>query len=166
MPERGRTLVLGCGNLLGADDGVGIAALDRLREVALPSGVELEDGGTWGLNLLPLVESADRLLLLDAVDHGEAPGSLIVLEREEIPRFLGTKLSPHQIDLREVLALAELRGTLPGETVVIGLQPERVEMSTELSPSVAVNVPLLVERALQQLAAWGHDVGREALAGA
>lgn len=161
-----RTLVLGCGNLLGADDGLGLAALERLRRRELPDDLALEDGGTWGLNLLPLIERADRLLLLDAVDHGRPPGSLVVLEREAIPRFLGARLSPHQIDLRDVLALAELRGTLPAETVVMGLQPERVTMSTELSPVVAANLDRLVDRVLARLAAWGHRVPGEALAGA
>lgn len=160
MSERasGRTLVLGCGNLLGADDGVGIVALEQLRTWDLPAGVELEDGGTWGLNLLPMIESADRLLILDAIDIGGAPGRLVQLGRDEVPKLFSTKLSPHQIDLREVLALAALRGTLPRETVVIGLQPGRVEVSTELSPVVAARVPDLVAAAVARLARWGHQV--------
>lgn len=154
-----RTLVIGCGNLLGADDGVGLAVLEALRHRELPLGVELRDGGTWGLNLLPEIEDADRLLLLDAVAAGEHPGTPIVLFRDAIPRFLMTKLSPHQIDLREVLALAELRGALPRETVVIGVQPERVEMSTQLSPVVAARVEELADLALKQLNLWSRGNG-------
>jgi hydrogenase maturation protease len=160
MPDPLRpTLVLGCGNLLGADDGVGLAALERLRDqFRFPDDVTLEDGGTWGLNLLPMIEDCGRLLLVDAIDTGVAPASLTVLEREQIPRYLARKVSPHQIDLREVLALAELRGRLPEDTVAIGLQPERVEMATDLSPSVAERVDDLVELVVERLRAWGHDV--------
>jgi hydrogenase maturation protease len=154
----GRTVVIGCGNLLGADDGVGLAVLERLRRWDLPPEVELADGGTWGLNLLPLIESTDRLLLLDAVDRGKAPGTVTVLEREEIPRVLSTKLSPHQIDLREVLALAELRGSLPRDMVVVGVQPARIELSTELSPEVSARVDDLVALAAGWLESWGHEV--------
>lgn len=159
MPEPRRgTLVIGCGNLLGADDGVGLVALDQLRAWDLPPEVELEDGGTWGLNLLPVIERCERLLLLDAIAAGERPGTLIALERDAIPRFLTTKLSPHQIDLREVLAIAELRGTLPAETVVLGIQPARLEMSTALSPAVAERVDDLVQLATHWLEHWGHAV--------
>lgn len=153
------TLVIGCGNLLGADDGVGLAALERLREqFSFPPEVRLEDGGTWGLNLLPLIEESGRLLLVDAINDGAAPGTLLVLERDRLPKYFSQKVSPHQIDLREVLALAEFRGTLPAETVAIGVQPERIEMSTELSPSVAGRVPDLVNAVVARLELWGHAV--------
>jgi hydrogenase maturation protease len=76
-----RTVVLGLGNMLMADDGVGLAALARLRdEWCLPPHVELVDGGTWGMNLLHVVEGADRLLIFDAISQGGTPGSLIRLE--------------------------------------------------------------------------------------
>ena len=155
----GLTLVIGCGNLLGADDGVGLAALERLRErFTFPADVRLEDGGTWGLNLLPLIEESGRLLLVDAINAGAAPGTILILERDRLPRYFSQKVSPHQIDLREVLALAEFRGTLPPETVAVGVQPERIEMSTELSPSVAAQVDELVSAVVMRLCRWGHEV--------
>jgi hydrogenase maturation protease len=154
----GWTLVLGVGNPLMGDDGVGIAALECLRDGwRLPADVELVDGGTWGLALLPAIEAANRLLLIDAIDVGESPGTLHVLERDEIPRHLATKLSPHEVDLREVLALAELRGNLPIETVVIGLQPATVELSTELSEACRDRLGALVVAVTQRLAQWGHE---------
>jgi hydrogenase maturation protease len=156
-----RTVVLGLGNMLMADDGVGLAALARLEEEWFISrDVELVDGGTWGMNLLPVIERADRVLILDAIDLGDPPGTLIRLEGDEIPRFLALKLSPHQIDLREVLALAELRGTLPGEVIALGIQPERVEMSTTFSPAVAARFDQLVHLAADILSDWGVDVCR------
>ncbi|HZI26890.1 MAG TPA: HyaD/HybD family hydrogenase maturation endopeptidase [Gemmatimonadaceae bacterium] len=156
-----RTVVLGLGNLLMADDGVGLIALARLEEEwFVPRDVELVDGGTWGMNLLPVIEKADRVIFLDAIDLGDPPGTLIRLEDEEIPRFLGVKLSPHQIDLREVLALAELRGTLPGELVALGIQPARVELSTTLSPVVEARLDQLVHMAAETLMNWGFGVCR------
>jgi hydrogenase maturation protease len=159
MSETGRkeALVIGLGNPIMADDGLGIAALERLREGwTLPESVRLVDGGTWGMNLLPLVEEASELLLLDAIDRGGPVGELVVLEREQVPRFLGLKLSPHQIDLREVLALAELRGGLPAKLVAMGLQPARVEMFSGLSPGVECRMDQLLAAVIQRLERWGH----------
>lgn len=155
------TLLIGTGSPLMGDDGLGLAALERLRERwRFEPPVELMDGGTWGMNLLPFIEAAERVLILDAVDAGREAGELVMLEREALPCFFTTKLSPHQIDLREVLALAELRGTLPEDTVVIGLQPGRVEMATELGPRIRERVEELVSAAIGRLEAWGHRARR------
>jgi len=139
-----------------ADDGLGLAALDALRGFRFEPEVELVDGGTWGMNLLGLIEDAGRLLLLDAIHAGRPAGSLVVLRDEELPRYLFTKVSPHQVDLREVLAVAEFRGTLPSETVAVGLEPRRVEMSDSLTPLARSRLPLVVRAALGILAEWGH----------
>jgi hydrogenase maturation protease len=160
-PSRSEVLVIGLGNPIMGDDGLGIAALERLRESwALPQSVRLVDGGTWGMNLLPLVEDARELLFLDAIDRGRPAGELNVLEREELPRVLGLKLSPHQIDLREVLALAELRRGLPARLVAMGLQPARVEMFDGLSPEVECRMDELLAAVVGRLAQWGHIARR------
>lgn len=151
-------VVVGLGNPLMGDDGLGLVALERLREEwYVPDDVELVDGGTWGLSLLPVIESARRVLLIDAIQSGMPPGTEAVLARDEIPRFLSTKLSPHQIDLREVLALAELRGCLPDDTVALGLEPERIELGVPLSPRVEEKIDRLVVLVVDTLRAWGHD---------
>jgi hydrogenase maturation protease len=156
-PAAGATLVIGLGNPLMADDGLGLVALERLRQGwRVPQSVGLVDGGTWGINLLPLIEDAERVLFLDAIDAGRPPGSLVVLEREELPRFLALKLSPHQIDLREVLAVAELRGKLPSHLVAIGLQPGRLEMASELSPEIESRLDALLRAAVERLESWGY----------
>lgn len=155
------TVVVGLGNPLMADDGLGLAALERLRtEWVLPADVTLADGGTWGMMLLPLIEEADKLLLLDAVRAGQLPGTFIELARHELPRYFVHKISPHQIDLREVLAVAELRGRLPGHIAVIGVEPERMEMSDQLSPVVEQRVDQVVQAAVERLAQWGHRCHR------
>lgn len=155
------TVVLGLGTPLMGDDGIGLAALEALREGwTFEPWIDLRDGGTWGMNVLPFVESAERLLLLDAIAAGDEPGRVVVLERDAIPRWLSTKVSPHQIDLREVLALAELRGTLPESTVAMGIQPARIEMTDALSPEVEAALPALVERVVERLVSWGHAAHR------
>ena len=155
-PESHATVVIGVGSPLMGDDGLGLHALEVLRGIAFDPHVGMLDGGTWGMNLLPFLERADRVLVLDAIDAGREPGEVVVLEGEAIPRFLSTKLSPHQIDLKEVLALAELRGTLP-ELVAAGLQPGRVEMSSDLGEDVERGLPALVDEAIRRLALWGHE---------
>jgi len=155
--SNGRTVVIGLGNPLMGDDGLGLVALERLRAgYALPPEVELVDGGTWGMNLLPVIEDAARVLLIDAIDVAAAPGTPIRLERERLPRYLATKISPHQVDLRDVLALAELRGTLPADTVAVGLQPARIELGNELSEVLRCRVDDLVLLVVQELADRGH----------
>ncbi len=156
-PGPSGTLVLGLGTPLMADDGLGLAALARLRSAwRFTPSVELVDGGTWGMNLLGLIEEAGRLLILDAIHAGRTPGSLVVLRGDELPRYLFTKVSPHQVDLREVLALAEFRGTLPERTVAVGLEPVRVEMSTELTPIARAGLPAVERAAIEELTSWGH----------
>lgn len=152
-----RTVVIGLGNPLMTDDGAGLAALAALHEGWAFSGdVSFVDGGTWGMNLLPIVEDAGRVLLLDAVHVNARPGTVVVMEREQLPKFFALKLSPHQIDLKDVLALAELRGTLPEDTVAIGIEPDRIEMGTELSAVVQAGLSEVVERAVRRLEGWGH----------
>ncbi len=156
-PPGAGTVVIGLGSPLMGDDGLGLVALEHLRtDWRFDPPLSLVDGGTWGMNLLHEIEDAERVLLVDAINADRPPGALIVLEREDLPRFFAMKLSPHQIDMKEVLAVAELRGTLPDETVAIGLQPERVELSTELSEAVRDGVTSLLARIIRQLEAWGH----------
>lgn len=154
------TVVLGLGNPLMGDDGVGLAALARLREGWHLDDVELVDGATWGLALLPVIEDATRLILVDAIAAGEQPGTVVVLERERLPIYLSRKLSPHQVDLRDALAVAEWRGLLPADVVAIGIQPERVALGTELSPVVDDAMARLTGRIIARLRGWGHACER------
>src|SRR5665647_788710 len=147
--------VIGLGNPLMGDDGFGLVALARLRDEWTLEGVELADGGTWGMSLLPLIEDAERLVLLDAIAAGATPGEVVVLERDQLPIYLTRKLSPHQVDLRDVLAVAEWRGKLPAETVAIGVQPQAVKMGLELSPEVEKAVDTAVAVVIARLVQWG-----------
>jgi hydrogenase maturation protease len=143
------------------DDGFGLAVLARLEaRWHLPEDVELVDGGTWGMSLLPTIEDSDHVLFVDAINTGSAPGTVAVIEREQLPKYFMLKLSPHQIDIREVLAACELRGTLPDVTEAYGAQPEIIDMSTELSPALAARVDEVADLVGARLGRLGHACRR------
>ena len=159
------TVVLGAGSPLMGDDGLGVEVVEELAQRWQESDtLRFLDGGVWGMRLLPYIEEADRLLVIDAIRAGEEPGELVRLERSEIPRHMSTKLSVHQVDLGEVFAVAELRGTFPAQAVAIGVEPEIVQAYVPLSSTVRASVPSLLEAVEEQLRAWGHVLEpREAL---
>jgi len=159
-PDRtNRRVVLGLGNLLNRDEGLGVHALRALEERLGPDpGVELVDGGVLGLNLLPLVEASSHLLVLDAVDAGREPGTVVELSREQIPLLAGVKLSEHQVSFQEVLGLALVRDRLPETLHLVGAQPADLEIGLELSPVVAGAIPRIIGRAVEVLAGWGIPV--------
>lgn len=159
------TVVLGLGNPLMGDDGLGLAVLARLvEEWEFSPPVQLVDGGTWGMNLLPIIEDAESLVLLDAIRTGAEPGTVIELERAALPRYLAHKLSPHQIDLKEVLALAELRGKLTETAVAIGAEPAEIELMFHLSPRLEQRVGEIALAVVNRLAHWGHHCQRRTAA--
>ncbi|MBT1074146.1 HyaD/HybD family hydrogenase maturation endopeptidase [Geobacter grbiciae] len=149
-------LVLGIGNLIMTDDGAGVRVAQRLMDgCRFPEGVTVMDGGTLGLDLLPYLDGVERLLLVDAVETGGPPGTVVRLAGEEIPVAFRTKLSPHQMGLQDLLAVAEFQGSCPVEMVLWGVQPESVELGMELTPAVAAQVDHLVDKVLAELALWG-----------
>lgn len=151
-------LVLGIGNLLWADEGFGVRCAEALAErFALPPQVTVMDGGTQGLYLLPYVEEARRLLVFDAVDYGDAPGTLRIVVGDEVPRFMGAKkMSLHQTGFQEVLASAELLGRLPDELVLIGCQPVELEdFGGSLRDAVKAQIGPALDVACEWLTRWG-----------
>ncbi|MCX6560236.1 MAG: HyaD/HybD family hydrogenase maturation endopeptidase [Candidatus Aminicenantes bacterium] len=151
-----RAIVLGLGNLLNRDEGLGVQCLEPLRNrLGSVAGIEILDGGVLGLDLLPLVECARALLILDAVDARKPPGTLIELTGADIPLFGRAKLSWHQVTFQEVLQLAAMRNRLPERLHLVGVQPADLSIGLELSPEVAAAMPALIEHAAAVLAGWG-----------
>jgi hydrogenase maturation protease len=150
-------LVLGIGNLLWADEGFGVRAVEEMhRRWNFPDRVTLMDGGTQGFNLLPHVQEARRMIVFDAIDYGLAPGTLKVLVNEQVPRFLrAKKLSLHQTGFQEVLAAAALIGNYPAELVLIGVQPENIkDYGGNLNPLVKARIQTALAIALLWLQRW------------
>ncbi|HET9822567.1 MAG TPA: HyaD/HybD family hydrogenase maturation endopeptidase [Burkholderiaceae bacterium] len=151
-------VVLGIGNVLWADEGFGVRGVEALQAGwDFAPHVRLVDGGTQGLYLLPLVQQAARLLILDAVDYGLAPGSIKLVENDEVPRFLGaTKMSLHQTGFQEVLMLAQLTDAYPREVLLIGCQPEELDdYGGSLREGTKAALDEALRIAVQRLAAWG-----------
>lgn len=151
-----QTLILGVGNILLQDEGVGVRVLEQLQQrYSFPDGVQLLDGGTMGLDLINYLENLDYLLVLDAVDSARPPGSILCLENDEIPALLQHKMSPHQIGLSDILSVARLRDMMPSHVVLIGIQPASLQTGLELSPDVAAHMDTLIDEVLKHLDAWG-----------
>lgn len=152
-------LVLGLGNTIMTDDGFGVRVVEVLSSrYHFPEDVSLLDGGTLGLDLLPRLEGIERLLIVDALEMHAAPGATFRLEGEEVPRAFASKLSVHQMGVQDLLAVSELMGHLPQELVVWGVQPESIEMGTELTPTVAAAIEPVLAGVLEELRGWGIAV--------
>jgi len=149
-------LVLGIGNALMNDDGFGVRVIEKLQEeYRFPAEVTVLDGGTLGLDLLPRLEEADKLLIIDAVEMGAATGVVFRLEGDEVPRAFANKLSVHQMGVQDLLAVAELQGYCPEELVFWGVQPGSIEMELTLSAPVAAALDQVVLSVIEELRSWG-----------
>jgi hydrogenase maturation protease len=153
----GTVLVLGIGNVLWADEGFGVRAVEALHQAwELPEQVSVVDGGTQGLLLLDAVCAARRVIVLDAIDYQLPPGTLKVLRDAEVPVWSDTTMSLHQATFQELLSLARLRGHFPDNITLIGVQPHVLDdLGGSLSELVRARVPEAVALALAELAAWG-----------
>lgn len=162
MEGRREALVLGIGNVLWADEGFGVRAVEALHAAwAFPDAVELQDGGTLGLSLYEAIARARRVLVLDAIDFALPPGTMAVLRDDEVPAWGRTKLSPHQIGFNDVLALAQLNGRAPEAIVAIGVQPADLsDFGGSLSGPVRARLPDAVAVAVREIALWGYP-GRQ-----
>jgi hydrogenase maturation protease len=155
MTRRRGVAVIGLGNVVCSDDGVGVHALARLRaRGATRPDVELVEGGTAGLLLLPHLAGTRRALVLDAVDAGLEPGTLVRLDGEDIEGATA-RATTHDVGLRDLLAAARMTGGWPDELVLHGVQPACTAVGTELTPAVAAALDRLVDRAWEQLRDWG-----------
>lgn len=149
-----KTLVLGLGNLVHSDDGVGVHAIQYLqRDARVPSSVVLMDGGTQGLSLLPHISGFQRLLVIDAVDVGQPPGTLIRLEGTALEKLPG-KPSVHQLGFEDLMVAMKLLGDTPDEIIVIGVQPLSTDWSAELTAPVRQALDELVAVVIAQLESW------------
>ena len=151
-----KAVVLGVGNTILADEGVGVRVVEALeRDYALPAGVVAIDAGTSGMEMLDDLSRLDFLLVVDAIAAGQAPGELVRLGGDEVPVFFRRNLSPHGIGLSDVLAALEFLGAEPKETVILGVQPVSLALSTELTPAIAARVPELVAQVVAELTQRG-----------
>ncbi len=153
-----RKIVMGLGNTLNKDEGLGVHALELLQKklADLAPEVEFLDGGALGLNLLPWVEEASHLLVLDSmVSRFSIPGQVMELAKDEIPLYRNIKMSDHQITFQEVLGLAKFRDKFPEHLHLIGAQPVDMSIGYGVSPEIEAVMPEILTRAERVLREWG-----------
>ncbi|MDE8342209.1 MAG: HyaD/HybD family hydrogenase maturation endopeptidase [Acidocella sp.] len=153
-------IILGVGNILWADEGFGVRAVEALHaRYELPGNVRLIDGGTQGLTLLPIIEDADVLVILDAVDYGLEPGSLHLVDDDAVPYCLtAKKMSLHQTSMLDVLGLARLNGRLPERMRLVGVQPLNLEnYGASMTPPVKAQIDEAVAETIKFLAECGVE---------
>ena len=148
--------VLGVGNPIMGDDGIGLALLSSVRDACPSARVEYVDGGTGGMELIPVVQDARRLLVLDAV-AGPVPGAVVEVVGDQIKRLMSTKVSPHQLGLRDVFTAVRLLGREPQQVHVVGIVPQSVELRVGLSDVVGAAVPRAAGRAVEVITGWLDD---------
>jgi hydrogenase maturation protease len=150
-----KTVILGIGNILLSDEGIGVHVANELSKMKMPSGVSVVEGGTDGFRLLNIITDADRLIVIDAVKGGAEPGSVYRFDINEIKNVPGGfKTSVHQIGILEVIDLSGLIGKTP-LTTVIGIEPKSLEMSMELSPEVKAKIPRIIELVMEEIKRTG-----------
>jgi len=148
--DRAPVLVLGIGNTLLRDEGVGVHVVEALRAHSLPEGVELCDGGTGGMDLLDVMEGRRTVIVVDAMQADHPPGTVLRLTPADLMRPTGGGISIHEFGLLDTLGMARLMGTSPGEVVIFAIQPKDISLGLELSPELAATVPRVVETILAE----------------
>ncbi len=153
-----KALVLGIGNILLSDEGVGVKAINALeKKFRFPKAVELLDGGTAGLELLPYLTDKKLLIVIDAVKGGQPPGTVFRVEGEDVPAMFTANISPHQLGLSNLLATARLTGELPKNIVLFGIEPESMDTRVGLSDTVAASLDKLIHAVVDELQKMGYS---------
>ncbi len=151
-------LVIGLGNTLLRDEGIGVRAVEALQKNFEFSGdLRLLDGGTLGLDLLPYLEGKEKVLFIDALDLKKEAGTIAILEDEEVPSFLGPHFSFHEVGLADLLFAAKFMGMNPSKITLIGIQPEKIETGLTLSETLSKNLDKLLHAILEKLREWNVE---------
>lgn len=154
--------IIGLGNLLLSDEGIGVHIVSELSKMYdLPEEISLLDGGTLGLDLLPLIEGKEKIIFIDAADLKKEPGSVAVIEDEKLPSFLAPKLSLHHVGLADLLFASSFQGNHPAKVILIGIQPEKMEIGLSLSDTLAQKKPEIIDLIVRKLREWKIEVKKK-----
>ncbi|HTP05264.1 MAG TPA: HyaD/HybD family hydrogenase maturation endopeptidase [Nitrospirota bacterium] len=157
--DSGRISVLGIGNILLSDEGVGVHAVNAIKKkYAFSPEIEILDGGTMGLDLLPIFQTQDKIIIIDAVDFKKEPGHVGAIEGNKIPTVLNTKLSVHHIGFSDLLYAAKLTRDIPPEVYLIGIQPKSFDVGLEMTDEIRMHLDDIIELAIQKLKEWDVQI--------
>jgi hydrogenase maturation protease len=149
-------LVLGIGNVLLTDEGIGVRALKEIeRRYSFSDNVELMDGGTAGIELLRHIRKRKHLIIIDAMTFDQEPGTVMRVEGEDVPAAFRTRISPHQLGLSDLLAAAMLTNELPENLVLFGVEPESIDIGLELTDKIEASLDKLIGAVVDEL----HSIG-------
>ncbi len=144
-------LVLGIGNILLRDEGVGVRVIERMQGMPLPDDVELVDGGTAGADLLDVLAERRKVIVIDAVQAEAEPGTVLRFTADELVQPEGVGMSLHELGLGEALTMTRQLGCAPKDVVVFGIKPKNTGSGLELSEEVEASVPKVVELILPEI---------------
>lgn len=151
-----RILIIGMGNILMQDEGVGVRAVEELENrYVIPEGVTVIDGGTTGMELFEPIRNCDQLIVADAINTGDPYGTLVRIANDEIPAFFHTKISNHQLGLSELLALLTLKNEVPQHVAIIGMVPHSLENRLGLTEEASAGLVEMVAKLVEELASLG-----------
>ncbi len=144
-----RIVIIGVGNLLLQDEGIGVHVVKALQEIDLPADIKLIDGGT-SPDLVAYTRAGDKVIIIDAAKAGGRAGSIYRFQPEDLASGKGTLTSAHEMGVLENLKLMALTGNQPGEIVIIGIEPAETGFGTELSPTLKAKLPKIVKTVLKE----------------
>ena len=151
MTDNKPVLILGIGNILLKDEGIGVHVANILKDMSLPPEVEVMDGGTMGIDLLFYIEDRKKVIVIDTVKAGEPPGTMYRFTDKDLSFKKNFLRTAHGIDFSDVVRTARNLGTKPDEVVFIGIEPEDMEEGLELSPLISSRIPVLIKLVFEEL---------------
>lgn len=144
-------LILGIGNILLKDEGIGVHVVNKIKEMSLPENVEVLDGGTAGLDLVDFISGYKKLIVIDAVNAGGEPGTIYRLTEENLDIKPKAIMSFHDIDFLDALYMSDIMKEKPEEIVVIGIEPKNMSDGVDLSPEIEEKIPIIINAVLKEL---------------
>lgn len=156
MFENPEITLLGVGNILLTDEGLGVHVINELRDAyTFTPEINIIDGGTMGMELLTYMRGMKKLLLVDAINGGEEPGTVYEFPHRELEQYFTDHISVHEVGMQDILRIRHMQEDPLEDAMVIGVEPETLEIGFEPSPTVAKVLPDVKERILKILASWG-----------
>ena len=144
-------LIMGIGNILLKDEGIGVHVVRRLKEMPLPENVEVLDGGTAGLELVDFMENRRKLIVIDAVKTGDKPGTIYRLTEKNLVIKPKAMMSFHEIHFLDALCISDVMKNKPEEVIVIGVEPKDMSDGIDLSPEIEERIPRIIEIVMEEL---------------